>query len=624
MLQLFSHFPRRCRLFFGATRRAGGRPLCRIALLAFCLAAFGHSASARQASPWSAVIGEHPAAPHRLIAVDKSKQHMGVFERLSPLQLSRVFLCTTGQAVGDKAIEGDLKTPEGIYFVVRHIDSGLEFLKYGPEAYTLNYPNPVDRLRGKTGYGIWIHGRGEPIVPLQTEGCVSMDNNDLAIVAPALKPGTPVALTETFQYSDRLSPAQTETLKTLEQKVHDWAAAWSGRSARFFDFYDKKAYSIAQAEPFSAFQAQKERLFQRLPWIKTTAEHVQVLEGPGYWVTWFYQDYEAPNLTTRGIRRLYWHKSPDGELKILGMEWQPGMGVSTVMAAGNSALPPSDPSSPIPTWPEGATARAVAVAKEKEAVRAAGGSVLVASAADRQTGTSATDGIPVYEETAAPDPQALALARQRIAQNTPQADESGENAAPGKPGTASKPFDLPPPLPAQGLSGAQATAATADTRAPFRPATPPATQAVKPIPPVAAAAPVQTAPVSPAAKPAPVQSAADIEKEVALLIEDWRKEWESGNVDGYMKFYAASAAQGSRRNASAIRSHKQGLWKRSAPAEVHLENIRVKVQNGVATAKMRQDYRDGKGGGDSGLKTLTFEKKNGAWLITREDWSPLP
>ncbi|CAK7002218.1 MAG: hypothetical protein DELT_00076 [Desulfovibrio sp.] len=121
---------------------------------------------------WHATIAGSDASPACLIAVDKKQQTLHLFERHSPLRLVNTFACTTGQNVGDKLVEGDLKTPEGIYFIGNKLTNGLNYEKYGYEAYTLNYPNPVDKLRRKTGYGIWIHGRGVPITPNLTEGCV--------------------------------------------------------------------------------------------------------------------------------------------------------------------------------------------------------------------------------------------------------------------------------------------------------------------------------------------------------------------------------------------------------------------------------------------------------------------
>ena len=38
----------------------------------------------------------------------------------------------------------------------RKLSKGLNYKLYGDLAFTLNYPNPIDRLKGKTGRGIWI------------------------------------------------------------------------------------------------------------------------------------------------------------------------------------------------------------------------------------------------------------------------------------------------------------------------------------------------------------------------------------------------------------------------------------------------------------------------------------
>lgn len=336
-----------------AARRTGRLLLPGLCLLCVLLSIPSPALAQQVTSPWQATISGHPATPPYIIAVDKSRQQLSFFERRSPLRLSRMFFCTTGQAVGDKKVEGDLKTPEGIYFVVQRIGSGLDYIKYGKEAYTLNYPNPIDRIRRKTGYGIWIHGRGEPLIPLQTEGCVSMDNGDLALLGRLLAPGTPVVLTEAFAFvpeDDKILAADAESLR---RKVEDWANAWSARSQDYFAFYDQQAYSIAQGEAFSAFRAQKERLFKQLPWIKTTVSDIQALQGPGYWVTWFYQDYEAPNLTTRGVRRLYWTKDDRGEFRIQGMEWLPGLRTSALLASAGALLPPLEqapPATPPPGW----------------------------------------------------------------------------------------------------------------------------------------------------------------------------------------------------------------------------------------------------------------------------------
>lgn len=60
-----------------------------------------------------------------------------------------------------------------------------------------------------------------------------------------------------------------------------------------------------------------------LSFIKVYNREIHALEGPGYWVTWAEQFYTASNLSTEGIRRLYWQKDKGGTFRIVGMEWTP-------------------------------------------------------------------------------------------------------------------------------------------------------------------------------------------------------------------------------------------------------------------------------------------------------------
>lgn len=280
---------------------------------------------------WHARIPDAPGMPHRLVAVDKENQKLHIYERHSPLKLTASYICTTGQAVGDKQTAGDLKTPEGIYFVVSKLTAGLDIKEYGGIAYTLNYPNPVDRLRRKTGSGIWIHSKGYDIVPRETKGCIALNRADIDKAGKLFVPGTVVAVADGVGMDASPSREASDIVRALEDKVKGWAGAWAARSSAMFDYYDADAYTVAQDEPFTAFRSQKERLFKQLTWIETTISDVQVMQGPGYWVTWFNQYYRAPNMSTEGIRRLYWQPDRTGEYRIVGMEWVPA---DVGMAAG--------------------------------------------------------------------------------------------------------------------------------------------------------------------------------------------------------------------------------------------------------------------------------------------------
>ena len=274
-----------------------------------------------QAEEWQASL-YNEGLPTHLVAVDKKRQTFMFFEKKSPLKLKYTYPCTTGQLPGDKQALNDLRTPEGIYFVEYKIASGLDFKEYGGIAYTLNYPNPVDRLRGKTGHGIWIHSKGFGIEPLSTRGCVAIGLKEIDEVGPQLTPGTAVVLAEKMDETAQPRP-DSSTANELRRLMQNWSNAWASRSVKMFDYYNPDAYSRAMTENFTAFRQNKERLFKSLRFIKIFNRKINVLEGPGYWVTWSEQLYTASNLSTEGVRRLYWQRDNDQKFRIVGMEWTP-------------------------------------------------------------------------------------------------------------------------------------------------------------------------------------------------------------------------------------------------------------------------------------------------------------
>ena len=290
------------------------RALCSLGLICiwgcFCCSAAG--------AAWQAVVPEDAVKLPMLVAVDKSEQSARFYgERATQLERAKV-PCSSGQVLGDKQKEGDKKTPEGVYFVESRKTQGLNYQLYGREAYTLNYPNPVDRLHNKTGHGIWIHGRGTPIVPRETKGCVALNNNDIAELDTKVTPDTPVILANTIAPYFIVGSGAS----AVKEKTRAWLRAWQERSDAFLQFYDPEAYSKSMRESFARFSNNKKRLFKRLPWIITWTDSIQVLEGPDYLVTWFNQYYRAKNLTVQGVRRLYWQKDSMGEYRIVGAEWK--------------------------------------------------------------------------------------------------------------------------------------------------------------------------------------------------------------------------------------------------------------------------------------------------------------
>ena len=152
-----------------------------------------HNAYAWEASLPDSALGKS------LVLVDKGKGEFFYLEKDGEKITQLHYPSIHGEIEGDKQVEGDLKTPEGVYFVRGKIQIPLDFEMYGNHAYALNYPNPVDKLKGKTGGGIWLHSKGNPIKGQVTQGCVAIDLADIKTLDDYLQTGTPVLIAQSIR-----------------------------------------------------------------------------------------------------------------------------------------------------------------------------------------------------------------------------------------------------------------------------------------------------------------------------------------------------------------------------------------------------------------------------------------
>ncbi|MDB5105290.1 MAG: ErfK/YbiS/YcfS/YnhG family protein [Fibrobacteres bacterium] len=106
-----------------------------------------------------------------------------------------------GRNSGDKGDAGDMRTPEGRFWINGLVAGEMKGPLYGPLVYTLNYPRPGDAAEGKTGQGIWIHGVPVGKLPTFTHGCLSLANEDVVALSAFADIGTPVVI-----LPDSLSP----------------------------------------------------------------------------------------------------------------------------------------------------------------------------------------------------------------------------------------------------------------------------------------------------------------------------------------------------------------------------------------------------------------------------------
>ncbi len=122
-----------------------------------------------------------------VIVVDAERSRLYLLRNVSEGKTLRTeivddFYVSFGKNGIDKLVEGDKRTPLGVYHITSRKTSAELPPFYGFGALTLNYPNPVDRIEGRTGFGIWIHGTPpEQFVraPFASDGCVVSSNVDM-------------------------------------------------------------------------------------------------------------------------------------------------------------------------------------------------------------------------------------------------------------------------------------------------------------------------------------------------------------------------------------------------------------------------------------------------------------
>ena len=189
------------------------------------------------------------------IAIDASRSRLYLFENLNParsspgddrqpkLKLVGDFYISVGLSGIEKSVEGDKRTPLGVYYITSNLTPADLPDLYGVGALPINYPNPLDVQRGKTGSGIWLHGTpSDQFVraPQASDGCVVLSNPDLERLLRTVQiRTTPVVIAPELQWvqPDALSSDRVQFESVLEA----WRRSRSeGNLAELKGFYSSR------------------------------------------------------------------------------------------------------------------------------------------------------------------------------------------------------------------------------------------------------------------------------------------------------------------------------------------------------------------------------------------------
>jgi murein L,D-transpeptidase YafK len=263
----------------------------------------------------------------KALLIDKRANRMYVFSRKDSgdvFEEVNDYYITTGKLVGDKSVKGDLRTPEGVYFVTSWISPNKLPSKYGIGAFPVNYPNELDKHNGKTGYGIWLHGTDKGYYsrpPRDSEGCVVLTNIDLEALKSEIKPGlTPVVITDKVEWIDHATWKKEQ--QTILQAVEDWRLDWESMNVnKYLSHYGKDFWSASHN--LKSWSARKRLLAENKTYQSVELSDLSVLVYPQkiknknqIAVVRLRQNYKSNNFKSEIYKRLYLTKK-DNDWKIL-------------------------------------------------------------------------------------------------------------------------------------------------------------------------------------------------------------------------------------------------------------------------------------------------------------------
>ena len=297
------------------------------------LANFKHQLKNRLKHTGHAADIAHTHYPSNLIAIGQHK-HIIVADmangRLYLYQnkqgqptLIRDYYMSIGSEGFGKEVEGDNRTPVGIYEINRYIEGKALPDLYGKGAFPVNYPNRYDRFLKRTGYGIWLHGTPSSTYarsPWSSEGCFVLSNDDLLDIGQYLsvEERTPVILSDSIEWlsADELQ-AKKEAYLAIFSK---WKRDWENLDVlAYLSHYENEDFNFGNGD-YKSWSQRKHRLNAKKTFVQLDFTLHSLFVYPGdkdMFVIKYRQRYLSNNYSGETDKEQYWQRNEDGEWKII-------------------------------------------------------------------------------------------------------------------------------------------------------------------------------------------------------------------------------------------------------------------------------------------------------------------
>lgn len=268
---------------------------------------------------------------HHVILAEKAthKLHLYSYEDTKP-KLLRTYDMASGKKAGDKLFQGDHRTPEGIYFLTDFI-THEELIKrhgkkgeiYGVGAFVMDYPNPIDKLAGKTGSGIWLHSTNDETrieKGLDSRGCLVTANKELIDIAKYIELSkTPLIVVHNVNFLTE--EAWNQQRQQLKETLDKWLLAWSNEDFETYGSMYHKQFTDKVRGSLDSFKKYKKAVFSNPGTPTITADHIFIMQNDDYAMITFKQNYQSKTINDHGRKVLYLKKDEFYNWKIISENW---------------------------------------------------------------------------------------------------------------------------------------------------------------------------------------------------------------------------------------------------------------------------------------------------------------
>ena len=244
-----------------------------------------------------------------LIVASKTKKAINIYDVYNDVKHIDTIKALFGKIDGDKKVEGDLKTPIGVYDFTSRLSKLTKLEdRFGPLALTSNYPNLIDKnIFKKTGYGIWLHGKPmNNTTKIDTKGCIAIDNKKLLATNKKIDYKNTVLIIS----DNEVAKSNRLEISTILSNLYSWKHAWEDNNFHKYISYYNPKFKRFNNKSLSSFSKFKKNIFKRKNSKQIIFKDIEIIpyyfgNKDKYFRIRFFEDYRSKKFDFKGNKELF-------------------------------------------------------------------------------------------------------------------------------------------------------------------------------------------------------------------------------------------------------------------------------------------------------------------------------